>query len=154
MSYTSDYIEIDKDTIEPIIGMPCCGWASFQMPAFHGQLSYIDDAMTIILDNILSYLDHKPCVMDFDEEGSEFHVIIQPYNTFIIAERNKPELYAYEVDANILIQQIITDIEVNFEKWTMFDIIEIEDSDYKAAYEKNKKTYSEKLKRIKEKLKG
>ena len=120
------------------------------MPNFHGSMSYIDSVIDIILDNILTYFDLKYCNMTFDEEGSSFTVIVQPYNTFILSERNTIETHAYDIDAPDLFKQLIEDIEKSLEEWIAFNIFEEPDTDeYKSEYDNNKKSYTKKYNKSK-----
>lgn len=115
------YINITK--IRPIVSQPKYGWASFNLPKFRGKLSYIDNVADTILNACKTYLEtEQQVVMTFDEEGSEFHVLIQPYTTFVIHETDRPRLYAYDIDAERLIRQLAIDIESNLEDWIIFNI--------------------------------
>lgn len=148
MSITAPYIRYEA--LSPIIGKPFCGWSSFDMYPFHGSLSYVDDIPNIILNAILEYHEKKTCIMSFDEEGSDFHVIIKQYVTFIIHETDNAKLYAYNINAEELLKQFADDIGSNIDAWAEFNIFYNENEpEYQTEYCQNKKELLEKLQKIK-----
>lgn len=151
MSQTT-YINIAKT--KPIVSQPKHGWASFSLPKFCGKLSYIDDVASIILNTCRTYLEtEQQVVMSFDEEGSEFHVLIQPYTTFVIHETNCPKLYAYIINAECLIRQLVIDIESNLENWITFNIgASPDEPEYQNEYNTAKESIISNLKYIKPKV--
>lgn len=151
MSQTT-YINIAKT--KPIVSQPKYGWASFNLPKFRGKLSYIDDVADTILNACKAYFEtDQQVVMSFDEEGSEFHVLIQPYTTFVIHETDCPRLYAYNINAEQLIRQLAIDIESNLEDWITFNIgASPDEPEHQDEYYATKESIISKLNYIKPKV--
>lgn len=58
----------------------------------------------------------------FDEEGTEFTLVLNPYSMFIIAENEHTELIDFsKVKIDDLIKELIQDIENDLAGWSMFD---------------------------------
>ena len=59
----------------------------------------------------------------FDEKGTEFTLVLNPYSMYIIAENEKGECRLYdfsEVNIDNLIKELIQDIESDLTGWSMF----------------------------------
>lgn len=57
----------------------------------------------------------------FDEEGTEFTLVITPYSLFIIEEKDKPILHDFsEIQIQNLEKEVIDDIESDLYGWQFF----------------------------------
>ena len=57
----------------------------------------------------------------FDEEGTEFTLVITPYSLFVIEEKDKPVLHDFsEMKINNLEKELIEDIEKDLIGWSEF----------------------------------
>jgi hypothetical protein len=57
----------------------------------------------------------------FDEEGTEFTVVLTPYSLFIIEEKDKPILHDFsEIKIDKLEKELIEDIEKDLNGWALF----------------------------------
>lgn len=105
-----------------MISNPKHGWCNFKLRTFEGTPSYITD---VPIDLLTAFIDYhtKGCgITWFDEEGTEFSLVITPYSLFIIEERDKePVLHDFsEMKIENLEKELIKDIESDLDSWTYF----------------------------------
>jgi len=99
------------------------GWCNVEIGDFVGTASYLTDVPINCLESFIQYFTKNNGVNSssiyFDEEGSEFFLVLDYYCTYIIIDRNvNPELkYFDDIGAKQLAQELIEDLERNFEKW-------------------------------------
>lgn len=92
------------------------GWAEIHIgdngSIFKGQVSYLRDTPMELLENFKLYVDSGiiPAIK-CDEEGSEFLIVIDEYNTHIISERKDFEYCNWEISCNDFVLQVVEDIE-------------------------------------------
>lgn len=104
-----------------MISNPKHGWCDFKLGTFEGTPSYLTD---VPIDLLIAFIDYhtKGCgVAWFDEEGTEFSLVITPYSLFIIEEKDKPILHDFsEMKIDYLEKEIINDIENDLYGWIDF----------------------------------
>lgn len=104
-----------------IISNPKHGWCSFKLGNFYGSPSYITDVPCDLLDCFISYKIKGVGVAFFDEEGTEFTLILNPSGMFIIEEKEIPVLHDYyAVDIDPLIEELISDLRTDLDGWAEF----------------------------------
>ena len=105
-----------------MISNPKHGWCDFDLRDFHGHPSYLTDVPVDLLQAFID-LHTKGCgVVWFDEEGTEFSLVLTPYSIFIIEERDKVVLHDYsEMIISNLERELIYDIKRNLGVWASFD---------------------------------
>ena len=102
---------------------PYAGWCQIHIGEFHGNASYLTDVPMQFLDSFeLFSNNYATPVLSFDEEGSDFIIIVDEYTTYVISERATTKLYKTEVDRRDFIESIIKDIEDNFEEFVRWYI--------------------------------
>lgn len=115
-----------------MISNPKHGWCDFKIEddnnnVFFGTPSYITNVPVDLLQAFLDYKTNGQGMVWFDEEGTEFTLVLNPYSMFIIAENEdyegcKSSLYDFsELNIDNLIKELIQDIESDLDKWSMFD---------------------------------
>ena len=104
-----------------MISNPKHGWCNFKLRTFEGTPSYLTDVPIDILTALIDY-HYKGCgVIWFDEEGTEFTLVITPYSLFIIEEKEKPILHDFsEIKIENLEKELIKDIESDLYGWVNF----------------------------------
>lgn len=105
-----------------MISNPANGWCNFKLGDFEGTPSYLTDVPLDLLDAFLDYYNKGMGMAWFDEEGTEFTLVINPYSLFIIAEKEEtPVLYDFsKINISDLEKELIEDIERDFAEWTNF----------------------------------
>lgn len=104
-----------------MISNPKHGWCDFILGDFYGSPSYLTDVPNDLLDAFISYHVNGYGMAWFDEEGTEFTLVITPYSIFIIEEKDKPILHDFsEVNVETLGKELIEDIESDLAEWSMF----------------------------------
>lgn len=105
-----------------MISEPKHGWSTFKLGDFEGTPSYLTDVPLDLLDAFLDYHYKGMGMAWFDEEGTEFTLVINPYSLFIIAERDEnPVLYDFsELNVSDLEKELIKDIEKDLNGWSEF----------------------------------
>ena len=105
------------------------GWCDFKIEddnnnVFFGIPSYITNVPVDLLQSFLEYKINGQGMAWFDEEGTEFTLVLNPYSMFIITENEDCEgrLYDFsELNIDNLIKELIQDIESDLDEWSMFD---------------------------------
>ena len=104
-----------------MIGNPNCGWCSFDLGTFHGTPSYLTDVPVDLLNAFIQYHVTGVGIAWFDEEGTEFTLVITPYSLFIIEEKNESVLHDFsEINIDNLEKELIEDIEKDLIGWSEF----------------------------------
>lgn len=97
------------------------GWCNFKLGTFEGTPSYLTDVPIDILTAFIDYHNKGCGVIWFDEEGTEFTLVITPYSLFIIEEKEKPILHDFsEMKIVDLEKELIKDIESDLCGWANF----------------------------------
>ncbi len=92
-----------------MITNPSCGWCEFHMGDFTGNPSYLTDVPIELLEAFLNYKLTGRAMVWFDEEGSEFTLVMNPYSIFIIEEKEEPVLHDIDRPAGELLSSINID---------------------------------------------
>lgn len=104
-----------------MISNPKYGWCDFDLKLFHGSPSYLTDVPVDLLNVFIQYHAIGTGIAWFDEEGTEFTLVITPYSLFIIEEKDEPVLHDFsEINIGNLEKEIIEDIEKDLTGWSEF----------------------------------
>lgn len=104
-----------------MISNPKHGWCNFDLKSFHGSPSYLTDVPVDLLNAFIQYHTTGTGIAWFDEEGTEFTLVITPYSLFVIEEKDKPVLHDFsEIKINNLEKKLIEDIEKDLIGWSEF----------------------------------
>ena len=104
-----------------MISNPKHGWCSFKLRTFKGTPSYLTDVPVDLLNAFIDLYTKGCGVAWFDEEDTEFTLVITPYSLFIIEERGKPVLHDFsEMKIENLIKELIEDLERDLNGWSEF----------------------------------
>lgn len=104
-----------------MISNPKHGWCDFKLRTFEGTPSYLTDVPIDLLTAFIDYHTNGCGVAWFDEEGTEFSLVITPYSLFIIEEKDKPILHDFsEMKIENIEKEIIEDIESDLYGWINF----------------------------------
>lgn len=104
-----------------MISNPKYGWCDFDLKLFHGLPSYLTDVPVDLLNVFIQYHSTGTGIAWFDEEGSEFTLVITPYSLFIIEEKDEPVLHDFsEMNIDNLEKELIEDIEKDLIGWSDF----------------------------------
>jgi hypothetical protein len=120
------------------------GWINFTFKEFSERASYETDIPNDCLDAFIYALQNNiPAVVYFDAEGYDYYLLSTKYDTYVIIEKNKLQVYTINKNIEEIAEELIQDIENNFEDWLNWMGYE---EDY---YEKNKGTFKIKLDKLK-----
>lgn len=104
-----------------MISSPKHGWCNFKLRTFEGTPSYLTDVPIDLLNAFIDYHVKGFGIAWFDEEGTEFSLVITPYSLFIIEEKDKPILHDFsEMKIDNMEKELIKDIETDLESWANF----------------------------------
>ena len=105
-----------------MISNPKYGWCDFDLKSFHGSPSYLTDVPVDLLNAFIQYHTTGTGMAWFDEEGTEFTLVITPYSSlFVIEEKDKPVLHDFsEIKISNLEKELIEDIEKDLIGWSEF----------------------------------
>lgn len=100
---------------------PRHGWCNFDLQDFHGTPSYLTDVPVDILEAFIDFFIKGQGMAWFDEEGTEFTLVLTPYSMFIIEEKDKPILHDYtKINPKELAKELIDDIKKDMNGWSQF----------------------------------
>lgn len=100
-----------------MITNPSCGWCEFHMGDFTGNPSYLTDVPIELLEAFLNYKLTGRAMVWFDEEGSEFTLVMNPYSIFIIEEKEESVLHDIDRPAGELLEELLSDVEDHLDEW-------------------------------------
>lgn len=104
-----------------MISNPEYGWCDFDLKSFHGSPSYLTDVPVDLLNAFIQYHATGIGIAWFNEEGTEFTLVITPYSLFIIEEKDEPVLHNFsEMNIDNLEKELIEDIEKDLTRWSEF----------------------------------
>ena len=102
-----------------MISNPKAGWCDFKIRTFEGSPSYLTDVPVDLLTAFIDYHTKGHGMCWFDEEGTEFTLVITPYSLFIIEERENPILHDFsEIKIKNLEKELIEDLENDLDSWS------------------------------------
>lgn len=108
-----------------MISNPKNGWCKFKLGKFKGTPSYLTDVPVDLLDLFIDYHTKGSGIAWFNEEGTEFSLIITSYSLFIIEEKENPVLHDFsEMKIEKLEKELIDDIESDLDNWQHFTVDE------------------------------
>ena len=104
-----------------MISNPINGWCNFKLRTFEGTPSYLTDVPVDLLEAFIDLHTKGKGIVWFDEEGTEFTLVLTPYSIFIIEEKDKPVLHDFsEMKIKKIEKELIEDIESDLIGWSMF----------------------------------
>ena len=105
-----------------MISEPKCGWCNFKLGDFIGRPSgYMTNVIQDLLDVFINFYKNGASVAVFDEEGSYFTLLLTYNGIYIIEEKEKAKLFDFsELDIYELANELINDIESDFDNWVDF----------------------------------
>lgn len=104
-----------------MISNPKHGWCNFKLEDFEGTPSYLTDVPGDLLNIFIDYHRKGYGMTWFDEEGTEFTLVLTPYSLFIIEEKDEPVLHDFSViNIDDLEKELVNDIENNLDEWANF----------------------------------
>lgn len=109
-----------------MISNPKHGWCDFKIEdnngnVFFGTPSYITNVPVDLLDMFVQYYKKGEGLAWFDEKGEgEFSLVLTPYTTYILEERDAEILHKISVPVRELAKELIEDIESDLDRWAKF----------------------------------
>ena len=104
-----------------MISNPKHGWCNFNIRTFEGTPSYLTDVPVDLLEAFIDLHTKGTGIAWFDEEGTEFTLVLTPYSLFIIEEKDRPILHDFsEIKIENLERELIKDIEKDLIAWSEF----------------------------------
>lgn len=124
-----------------MINSPKNGWCKFNLGNFTGTPSYLTNVPVELLDAFINYWqkDYTLAVY-FDEEGTDFTLVCNPYSIFIIEEKESVKLIEIDKSIKEITLELINDLENDINGWASF------------TYENDKKEIEAQAQMIKEKI--
>ena len=133
-----------------MISNPKHGWCDFQLGIFEGSPSYLTDVPVDLLDAFIDYYTKGQGMAWFDEEGTEFTLVITPYSLFVIEEKREKVLHDFsEMIIEKLAKELIDDIEKDLTGWS----VEFVTSDEQEEIKLHRETIKQRITKLKKLLK-
>lgn len=106
-----------------MLSTPTAGWCKLTIGNFTGNPSYITDVPTDLLNAFIDYYKKGISAAFFDEEGTDFNLLLSNYSIYIVYNDyyGKSLLYAFhDININDLSKELITDIKADINAWAHF----------------------------------
>lgn len=107
-----------------MISNPEYGWCNFDLGDFHGTPSYTTNVVTDLIEFFIKGIQTGRSIAFFDEEGSEFTLIMNPYSFYLIEEdkEGNARLHDFsEMNLAKLVLELTNDVERDLDKWSHFN---------------------------------
>lgn len=125
---------------------PRFGWVTIKIDEFEERASYLTCVSLDCIDAMIHALSESvDFVVNFDAEGYTYKVISDDYRTFVIMEKDEPQLFTFDKDKDELAKEILSDIKNNIEDWRDWEYSKDEEPE---EYEKYNSELNEKLKTL------
>ena len=111
------------------------GWCDVTVGQFSGRASYVTDVpFDCINAAIFSLTNNTPFAVQFDAEGSDFIVVVDAINAFVISDDDGLTFYKCDdiIGKDDIALQIYKDISENFDSWVNFLIVDEEEKNVSA----------------------
>lgn len=97
------------------------GWCDFTLGNFKGTPSYLTNVPLDTLNAFIDYYQTGVGIAFYDEEGTEFNLVLSNYSVYIISVKDVDELYSFpDITTDSLAVELVSDIENNLEGWEGF----------------------------------
>lgn len=102
-----------------MISNPNKGWCEFKLGDFVGHPSYSTGVPIDLLDCFFEYFWRGSSSVYFDEEGTDFTLVLSDTEVFIIQHNEEPTLYKFDIIPEELGVQLLEDLEGNEQLWVI-----------------------------------
>lgn len=138
-----------------MLSKPYAGWTNVAIGEFKGNASYLTDVPMDCLIAFINALEYYiPASVFFDEEGSEFTLVVGFNGVYVISEREETRLISVDRRFLDIARELVKDIEDNLEDWVLWDIdcyySEEDDEEYKTFLDERRSILTERLSKLKE----
>ena len=106
-----------------MLSTPTAGWCKLTIGDFTGNPSYITDVPTDLLNAFIDYYKNYMGTAYFDEEGSDFILLLFSGTVYIIYNDyyGESSLHTFhDIDIDVLAMGLIYDIMTNIDAWSEF----------------------------------
>ena len=98
------------------------GWCDFKLENYTGRASYIRNLPLDILKGFEGYKKYGHCIIPFDEETSQFYLIVYDNTVIIIDNRDSENGDKFKgqyinIDADKVMSELFHEVVVNIDKW-------------------------------------
>ena len=138
------------------LGEPWAGWSEIYLKdnngkEFAGALSYIDSVPLMFLNAAINYKNGEDVVLNFDEEGTSFIMVLCHYeDLYIISLRGEnPELITLDISPDEFFRKVVLEIEGNLRNWAEWDVFGDSEEEIRKEADENERTLQEKIRLFK-----
>lgn len=130
-----------------MISNPAHGWCDFKVGDFVGHPSYVTNVPIDLLEALRDYKYKGQGMAWFDEEGTEFTLVLTPHSLYIVEEKDKTAILHdfSKLKVDSLIDETVASIESDLQAWIEFSAF-----DEKKEIERNRETILELIDQIRE----
>ena len=101
-----------------MISNPKYGWCDFELGDFHGHPSYLTNVPVDLLEAFINYFKNGTGLCFFDEEGSEFTLILKSRTILIMEENETLKFHDFsDLDTVSLAEELVADVIKNLYVW-------------------------------------
>lgn len=94
-------------------------WCTFNVENFNRRVSYLTDVPMDLLDCFLSYFEDNVGICTFDEEGSEFSLVLTTGYSYILCEEKDIENIKTSIPD--LAKELLSDIKRDMDAWVSWE---------------------------------
>ena len=102
-----------------MLAKPLHGWINVAIGDFNERASYLTDIPNDCLDAFIYAINRgSPAVVHFDAEGYDYLLIASYFESYIIIEKEKLEIYQFDINLTDLANELINDIKKHIDEWS------------------------------------
>lgn len=121
-----------------LLKKPKNGWSQLHIGDWHGDLSYVDDPASDLLEAVNNVLvKRKPYAVRFDAEDYEYWLVFDLFDVHVICEPDPDhtvlhdyELHSFEITINDTANALVDQIDADFDAWAAFPCYLDTEEDY------------------------
>lgn len=101
---------------------PRHGWSQLHIVDWHGDLSYVGDPASELLEAVNNVLvKSKPYAVRLDAEDYEYWVVFDLFDIHVICESGSGyELHSFKITINEAANALVEQIDTDFDEWAAF----------------------------------
>jgi hypothetical protein len=115
-----------------LFSIPKNGWVNLTIENWTDRASYLTDVPVDLLEAFIDYHTQGYGMAWFDEEGTEFTLVITPYSLYIIEEKDESVLYDFsEMKFEDIEKELIAELEKDLDGWSREFVIDDDEEEIK-----------------------
>ncbi len=100
-----------------MLSKPSCGWTKVKIGSFEGNASYLTDVPNDLITCFDLYFQNGSSTCLFDEEGSDFVLVLAGHSSYVIVRRETEILIDLDITPSVLAKEFFEDLSKYKQDW-------------------------------------